>query len=51
MWDLLEGSLDRVIASSLLLRVMNRLGLRRHIQRHQQRSYTVVTQVNRGMTL
>lgn len=45
MCDMLQGSVERVIASNIVFRVLERAKLRKYILILRQQSYTVVTQV------
>ena len=45
MCDLLEGSVERIIQSNVLLRLLERLNVLSTVLHHREKSYTVVTQV------
>lgn len=46
MCDLLRDSVERVVASSVAFRMVERVGLKDYILQHRQKSYVVVTQVS-----
>ena len=50
MCDMVEGSVERVIASNVLLRALNSMHLTSRILQHRHPSYTVTTQVRSGDT-